>query len=63
VDGVGGLAVDLVPQRLKFLLLEVCVQRVDLGLAVVADLRHPRFAEHAVDQLEDLLGIGLQLGG
>ena len=33
-----------------------------LRLAVVLDLRQLRVAEHAVDQLEDLLRVGLQFG-
>ena len=63
MDGVGGLAVDAVPEFLELLLLEVGVERVLLGLAVVVDVGQLRVAEHAVDQLEDLVGVGLQFGG
>jgi hypothetical protein len=54
-DAVGRLAVDAAPQGLELLLVEVGVERVLLGAAVVADLGAAGLAEHAVDQLVDLL--------
>jgi hypothetical protein len=57
VNSVSRFAIDLVPQRLKLFLLEIRIQRIKLGFAVVADLRHLRGAKNAIDQLEHLLGL------
>jgi hypothetical protein len=60
---VGRLSVDAAPQCLELLLVEVRVERVLLGAAVVADLGELCLAEDAVDQLEDLLAEWRQLRG
>ena len=58
---VGGLAIDAAPQCLELLLVEVGVERVLLWAPVVADVGELARAEHAVNELVDLGGVGLQL--
>ena len=61
LDAINSLLVDAPPELLELLFLEILVERIGLRLAAILDLRQLRIAEHAVDDLENLIGVRLQL--